>query len=265
MKRHAGFTLIELLAVIAIILLIVSLLAPALKGARERAMEVQCKVHLRQIGTAMFTFAQEHQGILPAGSVAYNDGDEPWQKCWMGKEVLPPGIATSSVWPENRDGVLMPYIGNDPGIAKRMYRCQSLPQGELGSGLGSNGYFDYSMVMFFSGASMAFIPAKAQFRLNPSDSATWVSRPTPLVVEEDPYWWLNRYPNVEPGCGNQDRIGVWHRGRGFYLATDGSANECTPNRPDGLNPSLNDIYVQAPSGNMQSIGPYQVYGGWKDR
>lgn len=264
MKRTCGFTLIELLAVIAIILLLVSLLAPALSSARGRAVEVVCKTHLRQIGLAMVSFAHDHNGVLPAGAVSANDGDEPWQKCWMGREVLPPGVTTSSVWPENRDGVLLPYIGNDPEIARRMYRCESLPKGTLGSGIGSNGYFDYSMVMFFSGATLAFIPTRAQFRMDVANPATWVNKPTPVVLEEDPYWWLNRYPNVEPGSGNMDRVGVWHRGRGYYLAADGSVNECLPARADGLNPTMNDIYVKAPSGATVNIGSWQPYGGWRD-
>ena len=47
-KRKRAFTLIELLVVIAIIALLLAILMPGLRRAKELAREVVCKSHLQQ-------------------------------------------------------------------------------------------------------------------------------------------------------------------------------------------------------------------------
>ncbi len=60
-----SFTLIELLVVISIIAVLLALLLPSLKAAKEFAKSIQCKNNLRQIGLTMFNFSSEHDGYLP--------------------------------------------------------------------------------------------------------------------------------------------------------------------------------------------------------
>jgi prepilin-type N-terminal cleavage/methylation domain-containing protein/prepilin-type processing-associated H-X9-DG protein len=59
MNRKA-FTLIELLVVIAIIALLVSVVMPALRRAKEAGQRVVCSVHLKSLGTANVIYANEH-------------------------------------------------------------------------------------------------------------------------------------------------------------------------------------------------------------
>ena len=57
-----GFTLIELLVVIAIIALLMGILFPVLRKAREQGRDVVCRNNLRQIGLAA-NFYADHYGL----------------------------------------------------------------------------------------------------------------------------------------------------------------------------------------------------------
>lgn len=63
--RRAAFTLIELLVVISIIALLVSMLVPSLKQAKDLAKRATCSTNLRGIGTAAFMYTQDNEGVLP--------------------------------------------------------------------------------------------------------------------------------------------------------------------------------------------------------
>jgi len=64
-KTTNGFTLIELLVVISIIALLISILLPALRAAREVARQSQCLSTLRQISIAMHIYADDFDGSAP--------------------------------------------------------------------------------------------------------------------------------------------------------------------------------------------------------
>ena len=68
MSPRKAFTLIELLVVISIIALLVAILLPALRMAREAAQSAVCLSNMRQIGLAQPIYAQENNAWLPVGS-----------------------------------------------------------------------------------------------------------------------------------------------------------------------------------------------------
>ena len=62
-----AFTLIELLVVIAVIALLLALLFPALRSAREQGQRVVCLSNLKQLTLAWTAYATEHDGALVFG------------------------------------------------------------------------------------------------------------------------------------------------------------------------------------------------------
>ena len=73
----SGFTLIELLVVISIIALLVALLLPAVKKAKENARTVTCASNLRQAALAGFSYAADNSGMLPAYARPSDGIDSP--------------------------------------------------------------------------------------------------------------------------------------------------------------------------------------------
>ena len=65
MKIEKGFTLIELLVVISIIALLLSILLPGLRSAKEMAKRVVCSTNLKSSGNGFYTFANDNDDELP--------------------------------------------------------------------------------------------------------------------------------------------------------------------------------------------------------
>lgn len=65
MRRFPGFALVELLVVVGIILLLASLVLPALARARDRARVAVCLANFSQISAATNSYAFGNKGYLP--------------------------------------------------------------------------------------------------------------------------------------------------------------------------------------------------------
>ena len=135
MKARDGFTLIELLVTIAIISLLLSILLPALSGARERANAVVCLSNIKQSCTALFQYALDY-GVIPG---TYWQG--PVNLDWAGKNNAAYQANPGRYRHPLETSVLYPYL---PGLDE-IFECP-------GTYREANTFFDYTMIIRFAGA-----------------------------------------------------------------------------------------------------------------
>lgn len=75
-RRHRqgdGFTLIELLVVIAILSLLMAILMPSLRKAKEQALLARCAANLKSIGSGMAVYSAENDNR----AMSVNDNERP--------------------------------------------------------------------------------------------------------------------------------------------------------------------------------------------
>jgi len=89
-SRAFAFTLIELLVVIAIIGLLLAVLIPSLKKAKQQARAVQCRSNLKQWGVFWSLYLNDYESRFPSGLTGvwieplreyYKDGGEAMRVC----------------------------------------------------------------------------------------------------------------------------------------------------------------------------------------
>lgn len=88
-RRHSGrcgFTVVELLVSTAIIVVLMSLLLPAIQDARDAARRTTCRSHLRQIGLALHNFHDVHRSFPASGWTKPGPGNP--LGCYIGWRAL---------------------------------------------------------------------------------------------------------------------------------------------------------------------------------
>lgn len=188
--RLAGFTLIELLAVIAIILLLVSLLAPTLKGARERGNRVYCAANMRTLQIAHSHYSGDHGGLMPSASTGPGD--------WVDMT----GYTIDTVQ-TLQHGSLWPYVLNE-----RAYRCPLHPFPDYIRTFSLNNYLNGEI--YAAGGSSWGYPAIAKtVGAVPLPSAT-----ISFIEEPDPRKYLMGSWVTDMDVADLSRwvdpVGTWH-------------------------------------------------------
>ena len=84
MKYFKGFTLIELLVVIAIIALLLAIVMPALRKAKDLAMKIDCSANLHSLALAAIFYADEHDALTPSSTNYWEDDDNMRRAGWCG-------------------------------------------------------------------------------------------------------------------------------------------------------------------------------------
>jgi len=226
MRNKNGFTLVELLVVIAIIALLMSILSPALRKAREQAYSIVCKSNLRSYGLAGTMYLHENNDMFPFGltciySRATFTAEHPWQCRWHDAGVDP-------------DGPLWPYLE-----LKGVHRCPSFAHIAKRRGQNHPGH-------------ISSIPIKPTFtytmngRLSAGDSISDLTNPDynpgqmiklgqvkhpsrVLFFTEENIWIIRRSTgdalNVSNDALNDMYFGTVKNGNGDCIATFHKAND----------------------------------------
>jgi prepilin-type N-terminal cleavage/methylation domain-containing protein/prepilin-type processing-associated H-X9-DG protein len=139
MGTRRGFTLIELLVVIAIIAILMAVLMPSLKRAREQGRRAACLSNLKQLQLAWGIYADENDERIVNGE-AYGGGDgqapvptsghHKGERWWTGDDVgdfwaginLTQNLQKQAI----RAGALWKYCKNE-----KLYRCPTGVRGEM--------------------------------------------------------------------------------------------------------------------------------------
>jgi len=150
-----AFTLIELLVVIAIIALLLSVILPSLKKAKELAAGVVCTSNQGQLMKAWLLYAGDNDEFFIDGDTGgltrpghRNEGGGRFTLCWVGAPMNPTGGGRNQTLDDKirgfEAGGLWPYVN-----APKAYHCPAdkrhLKPAVAGPGFGIGGYRTYSI------------------------------------------------------------------------------------------------------------------------
>ena len=248
MPRRRAFTLVELLVVIGIIAILIAILMPALRKARQSADEIACASNLRQLMQGFHLFANEHKGHLPGGVYDMPNPDAEKRDWLMGG-----GPGWLIQWAPHQ-GTVYRYVNNDP----RVYRCPSLPYEQVGSRANSNGKFDYSVFLSFAGARISNVKPTSRYR-HTNMIEEYV--PTPVITEEDPGRHMNTV-SPEGGHASIDSMAHHHRKGCNYASIDGSVHWFKEDLTDPGRQASWAWWSQKPSGTWANLGGDGSWGWW---
>jgi prepilin-type processing-associated H-X9-DG protein len=204
-RNAGGFTLVELLSVVAIVLLLLALLLPALGSARERVHRVVCLSNERQIVSSLLNYAGDHEGRMPGGNAAVWPGfgiDSTYAvsaNIPMGTALLVGGLVNAL----DGGATTANYLGRDD-ITARVFYCPSWKHpffqqnAKVSCGLGEYGGWTAPGVPLprqHVGISYAY---RSTFTNGPgrwNAPSTRSARPAGTAVLSD-HWYLWRFDNV---------------------------------------------------------------------
>ena len=120
--RRKGFTLIELLVVIAIIALLLAVLMPSLRRAKEAGKRIQCINNAKTLALGMMMYVEDYEQRLPRART----GPNGWLEVVAGHPMDPENASKELQLEAIRSGLLYTYV-NNPAV----YRCSMARRNEF--------------------------------------------------------------------------------------------------------------------------------------
>jgi prepilin-type N-terminal cleavage/methylation domain-containing protein/prepilin-type processing-associated H-X9-DG protein len=226
MRRRNGFTLIELLVVIAIIAILMAILMPALKRAREQGQRAACLNDLKQLQLAWILYADDNDDKVvssEAGGTWKNEFGPPWVGITWATDWSTGGqLPVSSQIKGIQEGALWPYVRE-----VKLYACPTGFRGER---------MTYAMMISNNGRSVNGSPQfKRRIKIpEPAHRLTFIdeglSSPDAYATRYvEPKWWDQ--PVTRHGDGTNfacaDGHSEYHKWKGVETIQRGRNNERT--------------------------------------
>jgi len=214
MDKPKAFTLIELLVVIGSIAILMAILVPALRRARENGQRAACLSNLRQLALAWILYADENDDRIVSsetGGTWKGQYGVPWVGVtwaddWETGGLLPEADQIRGI----RTGALWPYV-KELGL----YRCGTGFRGELRA---------CAMMVASNGRSVSCSPVFLKRILVPQPAERLLfidegwAHPDPYLVHYTLMIWLRR-PVTRHGDGTtfsfMDGHADYHKWRGI--------------------------------------------------
>ena len=200
--RTRGFTVPEMLAVVAIIVIIISLLLPSLSKARDATKTVICLSNLHQLGLGWRAYANDNRGIIMGAHTDRDNYD------WVDNDAAP-ALPTNELETNIRRGRMWAYVSE-----LSMYKCPVDPRRDY--------LRSYSMNNFVGGGGWN-VNARLRTSALPRPGQTMV-----MIEEPDPrgYNWGSWviYPKGHPSASSWiDWAPAWHNDGCTLAFADGRA------------------------------------------
>lgn len=241
-----GFSLIELLVVVAIVALLMSILLPSFKRARDQGRETLCKSFLKQLAAASALYQNDQKGYLPGNCF-------DWQRDWLGSG----NGRTRNNWEVNlapQNGTLYPYTGPSDDI----YFCKSYKSFREQDSTQVRRY-TYTSPLLLTGAPVHILKRaiyEEGFNSPERNWKKWGSRSmmVPIFVEEDTRFWLEY--SRDGGWSNDDTITDRHNRKGHLAFVDGHVEGRRFQRGRHYFNAWR-MYIETTDGRIVSSGWYQ--------
>jgi prepilin-type N-terminal cleavage/methylation domain-containing protein/prepilin-type processing-associated H-X9-DG protein len=237
MSVRRSFTLIELLVVVAIIALLVSLLLPALQGARGQAKRAKCQSNLRNLGHAVQFYLGDHRDVFP---------DAPFYGClgYIGRS--PYHALMGSQMPEDKRpmnryfGVENNTIDEGPQVERKrndLFECPA-DRGDAYFKLGGNYFVEHGTSYTYASEIAEFpVPTFGVMSCRSRRLADFKYTAKKIVFQE---------PVFNPSFDTSDPRSNWHeigRHHGNLLFADGHVAFAHPTIYDVMaQPDPNEVY-----------------------
>jgi prepilin-type N-terminal cleavage/methylation domain-containing protein/prepilin-type processing-associated H-X9-DG protein len=271
-RRCKGFTLVELLVVIGIIAVLIAILLPALRKARQSAVTAACLSNLRQIGIAFHIYADETHGWLPSAGPNHDFRLAPgalalsWPERLALARAVKMDLPKGWSWYDTGGSRYYPISGKEPSI----FVCPGWSRGADERGRDTANARGYGMM-----GTMGLVPDQkdptGQHLLAPFTKLQKLRRDRILLFDgyhtvqgamNQYYVMANKAPfkasdgSVVTGT-TQYGIYLRHNGAANYLYSDWHAERNEFNHRTGYKTPNNNWLIE-PSESNYSNGKYKV-------